>query len=52
MKKIMRYILTGVNIAFILMIVTLTSGCQPTPERTAVVHGGDLEVEIEAFGRI
>jgi hypothetical protein len=47
MKKIMRYILTGVNIAFILMIVTLTSGCQPTPERTAVVHGGDLEVEIK-----
>lgn len=41
-------VLPKINLALSLVIVMLTCGCQPTPEKTAVVYGGDLEEKIEA----
>ncbi len=47
MRNIMKRVITRINIAFILIIMMLASGCQQTPENTSVVYGGDLQEKIE-----
>lgn len=43
----MKYVVARTSAALLFIVIILTCGCQPTPERTAVVHRGNLEEEIK-----
>ncbi len=43
----MKYVVARTSAALLFIVIILTCGCQRTPERTAVVHGGNLEKEIK-----
>jgi|AGTN01.3.fsa_nt_gi hypothetical protein len=47
MRNIMKRVKTGINISLLFIIAMLACACQPTPERTPVVYGGDLEEKLE-----
>lgn len=47
MRNITKCVFNKINIVFFIIILIIISGCQPTPERTAVVNGGGLEESIK-----
>ena len=47
MGNIMQRALVRISTALILIIMILTCGCQPTPEKDAVIYGGDFQEKVE-----
>lgn len=48
MWNIIKYIFIKINFALFLIFILFSFGCQPTPENTAVVYGGELEEKIKS----
>ena len=47
MRNILRCTFIGMSTILFLILMLLACGCQPTPEKTAVVYGGGLEEKLE-----